>query len=112
MNTGYVSAVEMLAMPRAASLPTDRIEGTSCVWCGRAPTLPLGPRISVIDGELHRWHPRSCQSCASQESARVYDIHIGSCARCRERDYCPDSRALLELAGSPASIGRQRGTVT
>jgi len=98
VNPGFVCAVEMLPVPKAAGLARKRIAGTCCVWCGQTAALALGTRLSVIDGTLKRWEPRACQSCARREAGRVYDIHITRCARCSHRDYCPDSHALHELA--------------
>ncbi|MGW7130938.1 hypothetical protein ACWGIA_21730 [Streptomyces bobili] len=51
----------------------------------------------MVKGELLRWEPSSCRRCLRREAKRVYNIHIGVCARCTHRDYCPDSRALYEL---------------
>ncbi|WP_327319273.1 hypothetical protein [Streptomyces sp. NBC_01235] len=98
MNEGFVCAVSMLPVPKAAGLASERVDGKHCVWCGGAPSMELGVRLSVIDGTLKRWEPRSCQSCARREAGRVYDVHIRACARCSHGDYCPDARALYALA--------------
>lgn len=98
MNTGFVNAVEMLPMPRAAGLDAAQLDGTRCVWCSRNPELGLGPRISVIAGALKRWEPRACRPCTSREAERVYGIHVRTCPRCSHRDPCPDSQALHALA--------------
>lgn len=99
MNPGFVSAVEMLPVPRAAGLPVERVDGKFCVWCGGATSVELGGRLSVVGGMLRRWEPRACHSCARREAGRVYGIHVTTCARCTHREYCPDARALYELAG-------------
>ncbi|MER6955016.1 hypothetical protein [Streptomyces sp. NPDC000618] len=104
MNPGYVRPAEMLPVPRAAGLASERIEGKRCVWCGGADTAEQGPRLSVIGGTLKRWEPRACRSCTGREAGRVYDVHITACARCIHRDYCPDSKALYALA-----LYRQKG---
>lgn len=98
MNPGFVCAVEMLAVPKAAGLSVERVEGKRCVWCGGAASVELGARLSVVDGALKRWEPRSCRSCARREARRVYDVHITRCARCSHHDYCPDSEGLSRLA--------------
>lgn len=95
------SAAEMLPMPKAADLAPAQMDGTVCVWCARTPDgggIVLGPRISAIAGALQRWFPRACRACAGREAARVYQLHIKTCARCSHQDYCPDSQALHELA--------------
>jgi hypothetical protein len=98
VHPDYVSAVSMLPVPKAAGMPAERVEGKRCVWCGGPASIELGPRLSVIDGTLKRWEPRSCRSCARREAGRVYDVHITRCARCSHGDYCPDSHALYTLA--------------
>lgn len=101
MTTGYTCAAAMLPMPRTAGLASEQMDGTVCVWCARTPDgggIVLGPRISVIGGSLRRWEPRACRPCASRQAARVYGIHIGTCARCSHGDFCPDSHALHRLA--------------
>lgn len=101
MTTGYACAAEMLAMPKTTGLAPEQMDGTVCVWCARTPDgggIVLGPRISVIAGSLRRWLPRACRPCAGREAARVYGIHIGTCARCSHGDFCPDSQALRALA--------------
>lgn len=98
MNAGFVDAVGMLPMPNARSLARKRIDGACCVWCGGTAVMDLGPRLSVVDGALKRWEPRACRPCAAREAARVYGIHIQSCARCTHHDYCPDARALHALS--------------
>ncbi|MEH0582829.1 hypothetical protein QA942_01445 [Streptomyces sp. B21-106] len=102
MNPGFVGAAEMLAVPRAAGLASERIDGKRCVWCAGPASMDLGPRLSVIDGVLQRWEPRGCRSCVRREAGRVYDIHVTTCARCSHRDYCPDREALARLAGERA----------
>ncbi|GGW81294.1 hypothetical protein [Streptomyces galilaeus] len=97
MHPGFVRAPELLPTPKAADLPAERLAGTRCVWCGGAATDALSARVSVVKGELLRWEPSSCRRCLRREAKRVYNIHIGVCARCTHRDYCPDSRALYEL---------------
>ena len=67
------------------------------MWCGRAATDALSARLSVVKGELVRWEPRSGLPCLRREAKQVYSIHIGVCARCTHRDYCPGSKALYEL---------------
>lgn len=98
MNPDYVRPAEMLPVPKAAGLASERVDGKRCVWCSGAASMELGTRLSVIDGTLKRWEPRACRSCARREAGRVYDIHIGACARCTHGDYCPDARALYTLA--------------
>jgi hypothetical protein len=100
MHPGFVNATEMLPVPRAAGLTRDQVEGKVCVWCGGSPDdhIDLGPRISVVRGKLQRWFPRACQACTGRNAIRVYRLHIGTCARCSHRDYCPDSAALHALA--------------
>ncbi|MDQ0831934.1 hypothetical protein QF032_003778 [Streptomyces achromogenes] len=98
MNPGFVNAVEMLPMPKACDLPPERVDGTRCVWCGRPPTVGLGPRISPIGGALTRWTPQGCGPCVGRKAARVYGLHVGTCPRCSHGEYCPDSRALHKLA--------------
>jgi hypothetical protein len=97
VNPGFVCAVEMLPVPKAAGLAPARVEGKRCVWCGGPASIELGTRLSVIDGAVKRWEPRSCRSCAKREAGRVYDVHITRCGRCSHHDYCPDSTALLRL---------------
>ncbi len=87
------TAVEMLPIPKAASL--DR---ACCVWCSGPASVNLGPRIRPATGGVKRWFPRACRTCTSLEAARVHQLHITTCARCTHRDYCPDSHALQELA--------------
>jgi hypothetical protein len=98
VHPGFVNAAEMLRVPKAADLAPERVEGKRCVWCGGADTVVLGPRLSVIGGTLNRWHPRGCRPCTRREARRVHGIHITTCARCTHRDYCPDAKALYELA--------------
>lgn len=95
-------AVSMLPVPRAAELPAERVDGKRCVWCGGAPSMELGVRLSVLDGTLKRWEPRACRPCVRREAGRVCDVHIRACARCSHGDYCPDAKALYTLA-----LGRQ-----
>ncbi|QJT04334.1 hypothetical protein G9272_31955 [Streptomyces asoensis] len=94
-------AAEMLPMPKVHTLTPEQIDGTACPWCSKPlgdTGMKLGPRIRVADGAVRRWLPRACRKCVGVQAARVYRIHIGSCARCSHRDYCPDSRALRALA--------------
>lgn len=92
------AAVEMLPMPKVAGLDLDRINGVCCVWCGGPTSVALGPRIRAAAGGVQRWFPRACRACAGLEAARVYQVHLTTCARCTHQDYCPDSHALNELA--------------
>lgn len=98
MNTDFAGGVEMLPVPKAADLEPPRVDGTCCVWCGRLPTVGLGPRISPVGGTLTRWTPRGCGPCVGREAARVYGLHVRACPRCSHGEYCPDSRALHKLA--------------
>ncbi|MFF1548721.1 hypothetical protein [Streptomyces sp. NPDC058291] len=107
MNDGFVSAAEMLAVPRAADLDGEQVDGKRCVWCSGAASMQLGPRLSVIGGTLQRWEPRGCRPCARREAGRVYGIHITTCARCSHRDYCPDSQALQALARPVSGVVRR-----
>lgn len=97
-----IAAVEMLPMPKAHTLTGEQIEGKTCVWCakrlGEGVGLSLGPRIRVAPGGVRRWLPQACRPCTGVEAARVYQLHIRTCARCSHRDYCPDSIALHTLA--------------
>jgi hypothetical protein len=104
VHPGFVDGIEMLPMPRAADLPYEQIEGDRCVWCGSRPETELGPRISVIDGALFRWHPRACRECVREQAAKVYDTHIRTCAYCTPTCYCIDARALYRLALTAASV--------
>jgi hypothetical protein len=97
VNAGFVDAVGMLPVPRAAGLAPERVDGSRCVWCGQGPAVDLGPRISPVGGTLQRWTPRACRACTGREAVRVHRIHIGTCARCSHRDYCPDGHALHRL---------------
>lgn len=101
MHPDFVNAVELLPMPAGAQHDLAKFEGTACAWCSVKPSLvlKLGPRVSPVQGKLERWHPIGCRPCVRLEAARVYAIHVRSCARCSHRDYCLDSRALLRLAG-------------
>jgi len=98
VDNDSVCATEMLPVPRAADLGAEQVDGAACVWCGKAPDIGIGLRISVFTGTLRRWLPRACHACVGSQAVRVYRLHISSCARCSHRDYCPDSRALHELA--------------
>ncbi|MCT9078800.1 hypothetical protein [Streptomyces fulvoviolaceus] len=100
MHPDFVKPAEMLPVPKTAGLASDQISGTVCVWCEKAPEVALGPRVSVIGDILCRWWPRACKPCAGREAARVHGIHITTCARCTHREYCPDSRALVDLAST------------
>lgn len=97
MNPGFVTAVEMLPVPKAADLTPERVAGERCVWCGNGADMGIGPRLSVVGGVLQRWTPRACRPCAGREAVRVHGIHIRTCARCSHHDYCPDSQALHTL---------------
>ncbi|MGW1532350.1 hypothetical protein [Streptomyces aureus] len=102
MHPDFVNAVEMLPMPRVRSLTPEQIEGAACPWCaihvdGDA-GLRLGPRIGVTGSGIARWFPRACRPCVGKAAARVYRLHVRTCARCSHRDYCPDSKALHALA--------------
>lgn len=104
VHPAFVDAHQMLPLPRFKTLPATRTSGKRCVWCGATATVPLGPRLSTHNGTLHRWNPRSCDPCTRREAARVYQLHIRSCARCAPRLYCEDARALHELStASPVS---------
>lgn len=108
MNPDFVNALEMLPVPKPDQLAPARISGTHCVWCGSGPAVGLGPRLSVIDGHLERWHPRACTPCTRREAAHVHGIHRTTCPRCTHREYCPDGRALYDLAhGQPAGLIRE-----
>jgi hypothetical protein len=101
VNAGFVSAVEMLPMPKIDSLTPAQIDGLTCVWCGRTPDgggIVLGPRLSAVAGALRRWAPRGCRPCTGRKAAYVYQLHLTMCARCTHRDYCDDSHALRDLA--------------
>jgi hypothetical protein len=102
MNPGFVNAVEMLPTPKLRSLTPEQIEGGACPWCGfrlaADAGVRLGPRIGVAGGAIERWFPRACRPCVGKAAARVYRIHVRTCARCSHRDYCPDSRGLHALA--------------
>lgn len=91
-------ALVMLPVPRPDRITAEQANGLTCVWCDEPPTLHLGPRLSTHGGDLHRWTPRACQPCAARQAARVYRLHIKTCARCSHREYCSDSRALYNLA--------------
>jgi hypothetical protein len=108
MNVEFVSALEMLPVPKADALTPERVAGTRCVWCGKGVSVILGPRLSVIDAGLERWQPRACASCTRREAARVHAVHLTTCPRCTHWDYCPDSRALYNLANSqPTGLIRE-----
>lgn len=100
MNAGFVCATEMLPVPRVADLTREQVDGKACVWCRATPDdrIDLGPRISPVAGTLKRWCPRACQSCTGREAVRVHRLHTTTCARCVQRDYCPDCQALHALA--------------
>ena len=116
MNPAFVSAPELLPVPRPDRIQPEQEAGTMCVWCRRTRALPvdLGPRLSTHTGAVRRWRPRACQTCAAREAARVLTIHIDRCGRCtpRARYYCEDARALHTLAQSipqaPAAGPRRR----
>jgi len=97
------SALEMLALPRVITLDAPRRDGQVCVWCQGTPALDLGPRVGDVNGFLKQFFPRACQPCASREAARVARIHHRSCRRCAPGLYCPDSRALENLAQTGAT---------
>jgi hypothetical protein len=96
------NAAELLPAPKAHTLQAPQIEGSTCVWCAQALTedtqVPLGIRIRVSEGTVKRWRPNACLPCAGAQAARVYRLHMRTCARCSHRDYCPDSQALYTLA--------------
>uniref|UniRef100_A0AAU2A0J0 Uncharacterized protein n=1 Tax=Streptomyces sp. NBC_00093 TaxID=2975649 RepID=A0AAU2A0J0_9ACTN len=100
MHPDFADATQMLPVPRAGGLSRKRVEGKVCVWCRQALAghIDLGPRLSVIAGQLERWWPRGCRPCAGRNAARTYQAHIGTCASCTHRVYCLDSRALYALA--------------
>lgn len=103
MHPDFATAVTMFAMPKMDKLNEAQAEGTRCVWCGGRAPIALGPRLSTRGGALVRWTPHSCRRCARREARRVYNIHIGICQRCRGRAYCPDARALHNLAQPPST---------
>lgn len=107
MNAGFVCATEMLPVPRAHSLTRIQADGKACVWCQGLPDdrIDLGPRISPAGGALKRWQPRACRPCTGSEAARVYQLHIRTCARCGRRNSCPDARALYALAREHGQFG-------
>lgn len=108
MNPGFVDVLQMLPVPETAGPLRGRGARGRCVWCGQEPELSLGPRLKVIDRKLHRWMPRACEPCARRKAAQVYASHRGSCARCTEREYCLDARALYCLAnGQPDGLIRE-----
>ncbi|MEV6182282.1 hypothetical protein [Streptomyces sp. NPDC052015] len=100
MNPGFVSAVEMLPLPKLDTLSNEQVDGKACVWCSGRPRTPLalGIRLSANAGTLRRWCPVAHQRCAAHKAGKVYRLHIQMCARCAHRDYCPDGRALYKLA--------------
>ncbi|MGY1500786.1 hypothetical protein ACW4TU_30115 [Streptomyces sp. QTS52] len=108
MNPGFVNALEMLPVPKAAdpTRPHGRAARGRCIWCGNAATLNLGPRLKVVDRTLHRWLPRGCVDCVQRKAALTHRAHRTSCARCTEWEYCPDSLALYRLA-----LGRLDGLI-
>ncbi|MBL3666372.1 hypothetical protein JL475_10285 [Streptomyces sp. M2CJ-2] len=107
MNEAFVRAAELLPVPRPDRVRPQQADGITCVWCGEAPTVNLGPRLSTstgaTPGPLHRWHPRACAPCAEREAGQVLSIHTERCARCLDRDHCPDARALHQLADDSRS---------
>jgi hypothetical protein len=109
VHPDFADPIAMLPMPRAADLPYEQIEGERCVWCGGKPKVDLGPRISVINGALLRWHPRACRECVREEAGKVHETHIRTCAYCTPACYCMDARALYQLTLTAASAsGRSR----
>lgn len=100
VHPGYVRAAELLPLPRRERVRPDQAEGRECVWCDQPPTIDLGPRISAHEGGLHRWRPGACRACAGREAARVLNIHVTNCQRCRAGG-CSDARALHQLATGP-----------
>jgi len=88
----------MLALPRIITLDAPRRDGQVCVWCQGRPAIGLGPRVGEVGGRLEQFFPRGCQPCTSREAARVARIHDRNCRRCAPGLYCPDSRALYNLA--------------
>lgn len=110
VHPDFVRASEMLPVPRPDRIRPEQADGSACVWCGQPPAVDLGSRLSTHTGALHRWNPRACQACAAEQAGRVLGIHTGQCARCRQRDRCPDARALRDLATSsqlPAPVRRR-----
>ena len=100
MHPGFVNVLEMLPTPKTAdpASPRGRAARGRCIWCGKAATLGLGPRLKVIDGALHRWTPRGCEGCAQTQAALTHQAHRAACVRCTEWERCPDARALYALA--------------
>ncbi|MEU9173043.1 hypothetical protein AB0D34_35620 [Streptomyces sp. NPDC048420] len=98
VHPGFVDAHQMLAVPRISTRTEAQTEGRRCVWCSGPASVDLGPRLSARDGILERWEPRACLSCTRREAGRVYDVHVGACARCAPALYCPDARALHSLS--------------
>lgn len=106
MNPGFVVAVEMLPMPKAAVLSEAQFGGKQCPWCGGFPEISLGVRLSVASGALLRWKPRACRDCTRKEAARVHGLHVRTCARCTAMVQCQDARALHALAEEAPASGR------
>jgi hypothetical protein len=100
MHPDFADATQMLPVPNAGVLSRKRVEGKVCVWCRETldDHVDLGPRLSVVAGQLERWWPRACQPCTGRTAVRVYRLHLGTCASCSHREYCLDSRALHALA--------------
>lgn len=102
MHPDFVTAVELLPMPKLRGLTPEQVEGGACPWCGtrvqQGTGMSLGPRIGVTVGGIQRWIPRACRPCVGSQAARVHRLHIRTCASCSHRDYCADSRALHRLA--------------
>lgn len=102
MNPAFIQPAEMLPMPKADTLTDKQVGGEVCVWCSVRPREPLrlGPRLSTLDGRLHRWFPIAHRRCAAEKAGKVYQLHRRTCARCAPREYCPDAIALYELSQS------------
>ncbi|WP_406157008.1 hypothetical protein [Streptomyces canus] len=105
MNPGFVVAVEMLPMPKAARLSEAQLGGRHCPWCAGPPKVSLGARLSVAGGGLLRWKPRACEECTQKEAGRVYNLHIRTCARCTPLVRCADARALHALSKGASATG-------
>ncbi|MFM9566100.1 hypothetical protein [Streptomyces turgidiscabies] len=103
-----MNALGMLPAPKLANPTGGRATQGRCMWCGKEATLNLGPRLKVVDGELHRWTPRACEPCTRAEAGQVYAGHRTTCARCAELEHCLDARALYALAhGRPDGLIRE-----
>lgn len=103
MHVGFVTAAEMLPVPKPSCLTAMQVDGTVCVWCPRPAAVDLGSRLSTGTAGLQRWRPGACRLCAGLEARRVFSIHSKTCVHCVHGDYCPDGRALHELAADSRS---------